>query len=109
MLLVKQVYIVSGKFPSEEKFGLTSQVRRAAVSVPSNIAEGKGRSSAGELRVFLGHARGSLLEIETQLEIALMLGFASEGETEAILDQADEVLRILNASLRTLRTKGNGS
>jgi len=68
MELSKAVYEVTRKFPSDERFGLTNQLRRAAVSVPSNIAEGRGRLTQGEFLQFLGIARGSALEVETQLE-----------------------------------------
>ncbi|HJT24614.1 MAG TPA: four helix bundle protein, partial [bacterium] len=67
MRLVSEIYRVSQKFPKEETYGLISQVRRSAVSVPSNIAEGKGRYTAGEFRQFLIQARGSLAELETQI------------------------------------------
>ncbi|MDI6853442.1 MAG: four helix bundle protein [Deltaproteobacteria bacterium] len=70
MSLVTEIYRISQKFPKEEIFGLTSQIRRAAVSIPSNIAEGQGKSSTGEFKSFLGHAKGSLAELETQILIA---------------------------------------
>lgn len=75
MALVKMVYDVTAKFPREELFGLTSQMRRAAVSIPSNIAEGAGRSDSKEFAHFLDIARGSLAELDTQLEIAQMLNY----------------------------------
>jgi len=74
MELAAMVYKMTQRFPTEERFGLTNQLRRASVSVPSNIAEGKGRTSIGELIQFVGIARGSTLEIQTQMEIAVMLG-----------------------------------
>ncbi len=70
MDLVTEIYRVSQKFPKEELFGLASQIRRAAVSIPSNIAEGRGKASKGDFQYFLGHARGSLSEVETQVIIA---------------------------------------
>ncbi len=105
MELTGMIYQLTRGFPSEERFGLTNQLRRASVSVPSNIAEGKGRISTGELVQFLGMARGSVLEVQTQLEIAVMLGFGEETEIDRAHRLASEVLRILNASLRTMREK----
>lgn len=87
---------------------LTSQIRRAAVSVPSNIAEGQGRLSPGEFKQFLGHARGSVFEIETQLRIAHDLGYLSRQATKDLLDRVQEIGRILSgllASLGYLRTR----
>jgi four helix bundle protein len=75
MDLVVETYTVSRDFPKEELYGLTSQMRRAAMSVPANIAEGQGRRLSGEFIHFLGNARGSLLELDTHLEIALRLGY----------------------------------
>ena len=80
------VYRVSESLPKAEMYGLTSQVRRAAVSVASNIAEGQGRLTKGEFGHFLGQARGSLLELETQLEIALDLGFVSQPEFDRLCE-----------------------
>jgi four helix bundle protein len=76
--LVVEVYSVTSSFPRTELYGLTAQLRRAAVSVPSNIAEGQGRLSFGEWRQFLSHARGSMFEIEAEIVIAERLGFAPE-------------------------------
>jgi len=99
------VYTATSTFPKEEMFGLTSQLRRASVSIASNIAEGQGRLTSGEFIHFLGMARGSTLEVQTQLELALRLqmGVASELETAQTL--ATEVVRILNAALSNLRNK----
>lgn len=96
MELVKEIYRVTHAFPKEELYGLTSQLRRAAVSIPSNLAEGHGRASRREFHVFIGHARGSLLEIETQLEIARDLGYLPAQEASKLLAQASEVGRVLN-------------
>ena len=76
MELVKGVYVLTGDFPRDERFGLTQQMRRAAVSIPSNLAEGSGRNHAREYLQFIGIARGSLAELETQLQLAIMLGYA---------------------------------
>ena len=94
MNLVGEIYRVSVMFPKEEVFGLTSQLRRAAVSIPSNIAEGQAKSSRGEFQLYLGHARGSLAELETQIMIARNLNYLSETEAVGLLEQAAEVGRI---------------
>lgn len=96
MALVTEVYRVTECFPSREIYGLTQQLRRAAVSIASNIAEGKGRDTTRDYVQFLYRARGSLLEVETQLEIARNLGFLPEELFAAIYDQAAEAGRVLN-------------
>ncbi len=96
MDLVLEVYRSTGSFPKQEIYGLTSQMRRAAVSVPSNIAEGKGRYSRKELLQFLFHARGSLLELQTQITIGGELGFLAAPEGKKLTDLASEVGRLLN-------------
>lgn len=101
--LVTDVYRCTSKFPKEEIYGLTSQLRRAAVSVPSNIAEGQGRHSTGEFRHFLGQARGSLFEVETQILIARQLGYLGEQETNCLLQTSAEVGRILNGLYASLQ------
>jgi four helix bundle protein len=101
--LVTDVYRCTSKFPKEEVYGLTSQLRRAAVSIPSNIAEGQGRHSAGEFRQFLGQARGSLFEVETQILIAQQLGYLGEQEADCLLQATGEVGRILNGLYASLR------
>ncbi|MGB7989817.1 MAG: four helix bundle protein [Candidatus Methylophosphatis roskildensis] len=80
LALVKDVYFLSSSFPAAEQYGLTAQVRRSAISIPSNIAEGAARNSDREFVHFLGIARGSLSELETQLIIARELGFAQQSE-----------------------------
>ncbi|MDI6853441.1 MAG: four helix bundle protein [Deltaproteobacteria bacterium] len=105
MSLVTEIYRISQKFPKEEIFGLTSQIRRAAVSIPSNIAEGQGKSSTGEFKSFLGHAKGSLAELETQILIAKNLNFVSENEVDQLLILIAEVGRILNALVSALKKK----
>src|SRR5476649_2593013 len=92
--LVTQVYVVMRGFPREELYGLTSQIRRAAVSVPSNIAEGQGRRTAGEFRQFLGIAKGSLAELDTQLLIAQNLRYLTD--PNPVLEQLCEVGRMLS-------------
>jgi four helix bundle protein len=96
MDLVTEIYRVTKGFPKDEQYGLTNQIRRAAISVPSNIAEGHGRNSRKEFHQFAGHARGSLVEVETQLEIARNLGYLNPKDAGRLLDQASEVARILN-------------
>jgi four helix bundle protein len=102
MVLVRAVYLLSETYPSSERFGLTQQMRRSAVSVPSNIAEGHGRLSDRYLRNFLGTARGSLFELETQVLLAIDLGFSKPDDARVVLAQATEVARILNGLLKTL-------
>lgn len=102
MVLVGGVYRCTQSFPKEEIYGLTSQLRRAAVSIPSNIAEGQGRLSRGEFKQFLGHAKGSAFEVETQLLIARDLGYLSEITTKTLVDQVKEVGRILGGLLSSL-------
>jgi four helix bundle protein len=103
MDLVEAVYAASGGFPTDERFGLTSQIRRSAVSVPSNIAEGWGRASRNEYVQFLRYAQGSLREAETQWLLAGRLGFLST-ETVADLEDRSQVIgRQLIALMRALR------
>jgi four helix bundle protein len=103
--LAAQTYKATANFPKTETYGLTSQIRRAAVSVASNIAEGQGRLTSGEFQHFLGQARGSLLEAETQLAIALDLGFIGQ-ETYAGLDRESyQVLGLLDRLINSLRQK----
>jgi len=101
--LVERIYQLSRRFPKEEMYGLTSQLRRAAVSVPSNIAEGKGQSSDWELIRFLCYARGSLFEIETQLRIAERLGYAAKEDCEPARRETVRVGQMLNGYIRSLR------
>lgn len=99
------IYKLTVSFPDSEKFGLVNQLRRASVSVASNIAEGYGRSSRGEYLQFLGHARGSNCEIQTQLVIAAGLGMGSEQELNRAEGLAQEVGRMLVALMKRLRTQ----
>jgi four helix bundle protein len=105
MVLVEQVYRETANWPADERFGLTSQVRRAVVSVPANIAEGTGRSGSTELRRFLSIAHGSLCEVQTHLEIAQRLGFMEAETSRLLLEEADEVSRILHGFIRSLSDK----
>jgi four helix bundle protein len=99
MGLVTTTYRATAGFPRDELFGLTSQLRRAAVLIPSNIAEDQGRLSEKEFRYFLGQARGSLMEVETQLQIAENLGYLQKEQTSSLLQSCAEVGRILNRLL----------
>ncbi|ADW69949.1 four helix bundle protein [Granulicella tundricola] len=96
------VYKLSAAFPKDETYGLTSQIRRASVSVASNIAEGYGRGSRGEYRQFLGIARGSNCEVQTQLFIARELGYGTPGLQKDADDLSDQVGKMLHALLDKL-------
>jgi four helix bundle protein len=96
MQIVESVYRVSGGFPKAETYGLTGQLRRAAVSVPSNIAEGHGRASTKEYLRHVAVAQGSLAEVETQLELAARLGYVSDSELSPIQKECDYLGRQLH-------------
>ena len=102
MDLVVTVYKATDIMPSDERFGLTNQIRRAAVSVPSNIAEGQGRSSPNDFLRFLAIARGSLNELETQILMAHRLNYLSEDERDSVLTLSDEVSRLLRGLSRSI-------
>ena len=102
MNLALSVYHLTAEFPKHELFGLTQQMRRAAVSIPSNIAEGKGRWSGKEFRQFLFHARGSLLELQTQIMIAQELDYFSEQQGQRVLDLATRVGKSLSGLINSL-------
>jgi four helix bundle protein len=104
MELTEDIYRITKSFPREEIYGLSSQLRRAAVSVPSNIAEGKGRSTDKELAYFLCHSRGSLFEVETQVKIAHRLGYISDAQLNEFARKTNRVGQLLNGLLRTYRT-----
>ena len=97
MMLVERVYASTTAFPSEERFGLTAQLRRAVVSIPSNIAEGRGRGSDAELTRFCSIAYGSLMELETQLELARRLGYLADKPAGELRELTGKVGRMLNA------------
>ena len=102
MELVTSAYRATARFPKDEWFGLTSQARRAAVSIPSNIAEGQGRLSEKEFKYFLGLARGSLMELETQLQVAENLGYLPKDEVAGLLQSCGEVGRVLNGLIASI-------
>ena len=103
MDLVTDIYLVTKAFPRDEQYGLTSQLRRAAVSVPSNIAEGQARFSRKEFHHFLSHARGSLVEIETQVTIAQNLGYLGPNQTRPLLDKTSELGKVLNGLIAFIK------
>jgi four helix bundle protein len=103
--VVKEVYILTGGFPSEEKFGLSAQMRRAAVSVPSNIAEGQARRSSAEFNQFLSIAQGSLAELETQLIISSELDFCKAKQTTVAMQHLYELQKMLHSLQNKLATR----
>ncbi|MGI9113468.1 MAG: four helix bundle protein [Chthoniobacterales bacterium] len=107
--LAKLVYRLTMTFPNEEKFGLTAQLRRAAVSVPSNIAEGQARRTTGEFVQFISHAEGSIAELDTQLILSLELKFCPMKDVAPAFELLTEIRKMLNALRRTLATRGNSS
>ena len=105
MELAREIYRISRDFPKDEIFGLVSQMRRAAVSIPSNIAEGHQKLSRKEYQYFLGNARASLAEIETQVLIAKDLDYLREIEMNPILNLSAELGRVLNGLINSIRKK----
>ena len=102
MSVSKAVYELTSKLPVDERFGLMAQMRRAAVSVPSNIAEGQARHGTKEFLQFLSHAGGSLAELETQLLLSVDLGYCRASDADSILEQIGELQRMLAAIRRKL-------
>jgi four helix bundle protein len=100
------IYKLTATFPDSERFGLTNQLRRASVSVASNIAEGYGRSTKGEYLLFLGHARGSNFEVQTQLVISSGLGFGMDPLRQPAVEMTNEVGRMLVTMMKKLRGTG---
>jgi four helix bundle protein len=107
MALVKDIYRVTEAFPASEKYGLAAQLRRAAVSVPSNIAEGQARNGTGEFLQFLSHASGSLAELETQILLGVYLGYCGAPSAPRILQQIMEIQKMLAAIRRRLVSSGH--
>lgn len=103
--LAKVVYQLTKNFPSEEKFGLVAQMRRAAVSVPSNIAEGQARHTTGEFIQFISHAEGSIAELDTQLILSIELKFCSGTVSVPAFTLLGEIRRMLNALRRKLAAR----
>ncbi|MBI3474306.1 MAG: four helix bundle protein [Acidobacteria bacterium] len=100
--LVTESYRLTANFPRHEIYGLTSQIRRSAASVPANIAEGQGRSSRGEFKQFLGHARGSLYELETHILVAHNLGYMPVADSSRLIANIHEIGKMLNGLLKSL-------
>jgi four helix bundle protein len=107
--LVSDIYSLTSAFPRDEIYGLTSQLRRAAVSIPSNIAEGQGRATKGEFIQFLCHARGSLYEVETQVVISRNLGYLALEQQQSISEALGELGRTLNGLIASLQQKQSRS
>ena len=105
--LTVRTYELTRRFPAEERYGLTSQMRRAAASVPANIAEGRERRTTGEFLQFLGIARGSLAEIETFLTLSERLGLCQSETSDSLLGDCAEINRMLEGLMRSL-SKGKG-
>ncbi len=107
MGLAREVYLVTQAFPKQEMYGLTSQLRRAAVSVPSNIAEGQARFSHREFQHFLSTARGSLVEVETPLLLAKELSYLNESDCDRLLLLCSELGKIINGLRASLEARLN--
>jgi len=105
MTLVEDIYRKTRNFPQHELYGLSSQMRRAAISIPSNIAEGNGRAHSKEYIQFLYLARGSLMELMTQLEIAHRLNYISTEEKTEIYDQCEIILKMLHKLITSIKKK----
>lgn len=109
IILVKDVYSLTRKFPKEEIFGLTSQLKRATVSISSNIAEGSLRVSRKDFTRFLHIAYGSAAEVQTQLKIAEILSFATKAEVKEVSNKIKEILKMLNGLIKSLKHTDNCS
>lgn len=105
MQLTVEIYKLTRTFPREELYALTNQIRRAAVSIPSNIAEGQARQSTADFMKFLSIASGSLAEVETQMELAVMLNYLASENTALAQQQCSEIRRMLSALKSSLKTK----
>ena len=103
MTLVNEIHKISQSFPALEVYGLTSQVRRCAISIPSNIAEGYGRRSTGDYKRFLQIATGSLFELQTQIEIAFNQDYITKEEFEGLFEKANELDRMLSSLINKIK------
>ena len=108
MDLAEQCYLITRRFPRDELFGLTSQIRRAASSIPANIAEGWGREGTAEYIQFLRIAQGSLKELETHLLLSERVGLVTTEQTKPILQRTDELGRMIHSLLGSLKRRKNG-
>jgi four helix bundle protein len=106
IVLAKVTYELTSRFPSEEKFGLISQMRRAAVSVPSNLAEGQARHTTGDFVRFISNAEGSIAELDTQLVIAEELKYCTPADVSAVSERILELRKMLNSLRRRLSLRG---
>ena len=106
MALLTRLYRETNGFPTDEKFGLVSQIRRSAVSIPSNIAEGFGRHATNDYLRFLQISMGSLFELETQIEISRNLGYLNKDEFEILDSSCREIERMLSSLIQKIRDKG---
>jgi four helix bundle protein len=104
MNLTVEIYQITKNFPKDELYGLTSQIRRCSASVAANIAEGQGRRLSGEFKQFLGNARGSLLELDTHIELAFRVGYITQERHNNLQEQINEVGRILNGLMRSINS-----
>jgi four helix bundle protein len=105
MDLATAIYKITATFPNDERFGLTSQTRRAAVSIPANIAEGHGRKATGAYLNHLSIALGSLMELETHIQLALRFGFISNDQTSLLLLQTDAIGKMLSGLKKSISAK----
>lgn len=103
MALVARIYNLTKEFPKSEAYGLSSQMRRSAISIPSNIAEGAARKSKAEFLQFLNIAQGSLSELDTQLELAYVLGYIDEKRQKETLAKLTTIFRMLSGLIRSLK------
>jgi len=108
MALAKQIYAVTASFPSDERFGLINQMRRASVSVPSNIAEGHARASTAEFQPYISIAMGSVAELETQVLLSLDPGFLNPDQQEQLMPKLDQIGKMLRGLHRSLARRSNG-
>ena len=105
MALAEACYLLTKRFPKDELFGMTSQIRRSATSVPANIAEGYGRDSTGEYIQFLRVSQGSLKELETHLALSSRVGLIADSETKSFLEECDRLGKMLHRLIRSLQSR----